>query len=474
MADTASSDKFDGLRSILGANGYLDKAADMVPYVTDWRGRASGKAAFVALPSCTEEVAKVVKHCAANQITIIPQGGNTGLVLGGVPTTAGDELVISLKRMNHVTEVDEQSYTLTCEAGCILQNIQNAASDVDRLFPLSLAAEGSCTIGGNISTNAGGIHVLRYGNMREQVLGLEVVMANGEVWDGLKGLRKDNAGYDLKQLFIGGEGTLGIVTKACLKLYPKPTIIETAAIGLDSPEAAIKTLAELRARIGDAVVAFEIFPHQGLEFVLKHIEGTRPMLEGEHPWYAIAEVWGFAGDEQLKDRFMATLAGLLDDGQASDIALAQSVAHRQDFWRVREEFAIALKTEGAGFAFDVSVPVRRIPEFIERAAPKMQAILPGIRPVPFGHAGDGNLHYNMAAPLDASEADVLAKKEEITRAVHDLANAMDGSIAAEHGMGRQKAKEFTRYASQVEQGMSRAIKAALDPSGLFSPGRILE
>jgi FAD/FMN-containing dehydrogenase len=470
---TVPTTALSALKNIVGDKGFIDDAKDMVPHTDDWRGRKSGKSPLILFPTTVQQVSDIVKISYENDIKLVPQGGNTGLVLGGIPSDDGDEVVVNLARMNKIINVDAESYTLTCEAGVILQSAQKAALENNRLFPLNIAAEGSCHIGGNIATNAGGIHVLRYGNMREQVLGLEVVLPNGEIWNGLKALRKDNAGYDLKQMFIGAEGTLGIITKATLKLVPKPSNIETAMIGINSPEDTISLLAHLRSTLGDGLVAFEIFPHNGLEIVLKNMPNLRNPMQKSANWYAICELWGFEDSEQLNNRFTKALMKSCDDGLARDVILASSEAQRKDFWNIRELFAPALKIEGAGIAFDISIPLSQISCFLKRADKAVKAHIKGIKTIPFGHAGDGNLHYNIAPPDGMSTDELLIRREEIVRIVHDIANDLDGSIAAEHGVGTQKTGEILRYKSASEIAMFKALKNALDPKGLMNAGRII-
>lgn len=463
----------DQIKEAVGPKGYTEDIRVMAPYLADWRGNFNGAAPIVVLPKSTAEVSAVVKICAAAGIAMVPQGGNTGLVRGGIPTEAGDQIVINLSRMNKVLDVDARSFTLKTEAGATLQSIQEAASEADRLFPLSLAAEGSCQIGGNIGTNAGGIHVMRYGNTRDLVLGLEVVLPNGDIWDGQTALRKDNTGYDLKQLFIGAEGSLGIVTGAVLKLFPAPKAIETAFIGCASAEDALSMLARFREVRGDHLTAFEIFPRQGLELVLKNIPGTRDPLAEEHPWYALVEFWAANAEEPLKDAMEAMLAELLEAGLGSDAAIPATIEQRNALWKLRESFAEALRAEGAGFACDVSVPVASIPEFIARADAAVEALLPGAITVGFGHAGDGNIHYNMGPPAGMGMAELVKLAGGLSRAVHDIVVDLDGSISAEHGIGRQRAPELAHYKDDLSLSMMRGIKASIDPENLMNPGVIL-
>ena len=463
----------DEIKEAVGPKGYHQDIRTMAPYLADWRGNFSGSASIIVMPKSTAEVSAVVKICARNGVAMVPQGGNTGLVRGGIPTDAGDQVVINLSRMNKILEVDAASFTLTTEAGATTEAVQQAAREADRLFPLSLAAEGSCQIGGNIATNAGGIHVLRYGNSRDLVLGLEVVLPDGQIWDGQSALRKDNTGYDLKQLFIGAEGSLGIITGAVLKLFPAPKAIETAFIGCNSAEDALSMLARFREVKGDHLTAFEIFPRQGLELVLKHIPNTRDPLADAHPWYALVEFWAANADEPLKDAMEQMLAKMLEAGLGSDAAIPASIEQRKAMWKLRESFAEALRAEGAGLAFDISVPVARIPEFIARADEAVEALLPGALAVGFGHAGDGNVHYNLGPPPGMARQELMAIADKLSRAVHDIVVGLGGSISAEHGIGRQRRAELAHYKDDLSLSMMRGIKASLDPENLMNPGVIL-
>jgi D-lactate dehydrogenase (cytochrome) len=390
-----------------------------------------------------------------------------------VPPEDGRALLVNLTRMNRIRDLDPVDNTITVEAGCLLANVQAAAAEAERLFPLSLAAEGSCQIGGNLSTNAGGIHVLRYGNMRDLVLGLEVVLADGRVWDGLRRLRKDNTGYDLKQLFIGAEGTLGIITAAVLRLYPAPAQKATAFIGLADVEHAMAILERARAVAGDQLDCVELMPRLGLEFTLRHIPDTSDPLGDPHPWYLLLELASGRAGDHLAETLEALLAEAFDDGLIADAALAASAAQAAAFWRLREGMSEAQKPEGGSIKHDISVPVSRIPAFLARAIPLVEDMIPGVRPVPFGHLGDGNLHFNLSQPEDGDREVFLDRWEEINRAVHELVVEMGGSISAEHGIGRMKVEELKHFKSAVELELMARVKAALDPDNLMNPGKVL-
>ena len=467
----------DILSNIVGKTQVLSDAFDMAPFLTDWRGRYSGKALCVVRPGNTQEVAGVVAACAAAGAAIVPQGGNTGLVGGATPCCpAGHpqgEVLVSLVRMNRIRAIDLDNNTMTVEAGCILQQTQEAAATAGRLFPLSLAAEGSATIGGNLSTNAGGVQVLRYGNMRELTLGLEVVLADGRIWNGLRGLRKDNTGYDLKHLFIGAEGTLGLITAAVLKLFPLPRARATAWVAVRDPDAAVTLLGRLRESCGERVSAFEIVGRTALELVLKHIPGTRDPLAGKYDWQVLLELTDTLEGFGLETALESVLAAETESGCVLDAALAQNESQARMFWRLRESISEAQKIEGLSIKHDVSVPISRIAEFIARADALLVKAYPGLRIVCFGHIGDGNLHYNPSKPAAQENAPFIAASATVNRLVHDLVVELGGSISAEHGLGQLKRVEITRYKSEIEMDMMRAIKRTLDPGGLMNPGKVL-
>jgi D-lactate dehydrogenase (cytochrome) len=463
----------DAIAKAVGAKGLVTDPGEMAPHLEELRGRYRGAALALVKPASTTEVAAVVSIAATAQVPVVPQGGNTGLVGGQVPPEDGRALLVNLTRMNRIRDLDPVDNTITVEAGCLLANVQAAAAEAERLFPLSLAAEGSCQIGGNLSTNAGGIHVLRYGNMRDLVLGLEVVLADGRVWDGLRRLRKDNTGYDLKQLFIGAEGTLGIITAAVLRLYPAPAQKATAFIGLADVEHAMAILERARAVAGDQLDCVELMPRLGLEFTLRHIPDTSDPLGDPHPWYLLLELASGRAGDHLAETLEALLAEAFDDGLIADAALAASAAQAAAFWRLREGMSEAQKPEGGSIKHDISVPVSRIPAFLARAIPLVEDMIPGVRPVPFGHLGDGNLHFNLSQPEDGDREVFLDRWEEINRAVHELVVEMGGSISAEHGIGRMKVEELKHFKSAVELELMARVKAALDPDNLMNPGKVL-
>lgn len=470
----ATDDAIERIKRIVGPKGWIDDAKAMAPNLADWRGLFAGSARLLVKPATTEEVADVVSICAEAGIPIVPQGGNTSLCGGSTPNESGEEIILSLARMNRVRAIDPDNYTMTVEAGCILERLQTKALEADRYFPLSLAAEGSAMIGGNLSTNAGGTNVLKYGNARELVLGLEVVLPDGRIWNGLRGLRKDNTGYDLKQLFLGAEGTLGIITAAVLKLFPKPTDVCSAFCAVPDISAAVKLLGRARAESGDAVETFEFMPRLVLDLVLKHMPDCEDPIAERHEFYVLLELVTTAtGESDLPARLEAILEGAFEDGLVIDAAIAQSEAQRQEFWKLRENASESQKLEGASIKHDVSVPVSRIAEFYDAAWRKVAAIDPTVRLVGFGHVGDGNLHYNLQVPEGGDGKAFLARWEEFNRAVHDTVVDLGGSISAEHGIGRLKKDELAHYKDAVSLDLMRTIKMALDPSGIFNPGKVL-
>jgi FAD/FMN-containing dehydrogenase len=458
------------LRTRLGAAHVLTDAFDIAPYCTDWRGRYSGQPTCVVKPANTEEVATVVRACAEAGIAVVPQGGNTGLCGGATPIKG--EVVVSLIRLNRVRAVDTDNNTMTVEAGCTLAAVQAAAEQAGRLFPLSLAAEGTATIGGNLSTNAGGVQVLRYGNARELCLGLEVVLPDGRIWNGLRGLRKDNTGYDMKHLFIGAEGTLGLITAAVLKLFSRPRQVATAWTTVPTPQAAVALLTRLREKIGGRVTAFELIGRPALDLVLQHIPGSRDPLSEHSPWQVLIEL-SDTMESDLAAPLEETLFDAVAAGEAGDAAIARSETQAQALWALRENIAEAQKLEGLSIKHDISLPVSRIAEFIDRSDAALAANFPGVRIVCFGHLGDGNLHYNQSIPAEQDNATFIAQAPAVNRVVHDLVHELGGSISAEHGLGQLKRKEVLRYKSAVEMDMMRAVKQALDPHGLMNPGKIL-
>lgn len=461
------------LRDALGPSGVLDDPADMEPHLREWRGRHVGRALAVLRPASTAEVAAAVRICAETGTPVVPQGGNTGLVGGGVPDASGTQVVLSLARMDRIRDVDPLDDTLVAEAGCVLAAVQAAAEEAGRTFPLSLASEGTARIGGLISTNAGGTMTIRHGNMREQVLGLEVVLPDGRVWDGLRRLRKDTTGYDLKQWFIGAEGTLGVITAAALRLAPRPRQAETAFVAVPGPEAAVRLLKRMRGTAGETLLAFELIPRIGIDYGLAHVPGVADPLAERSPWYALVEVAAAAPVPGFRDLFEETLGAALEAGEATDAALAASEAQRRAFWHVRETITEARRIMGGGVNHDITVPTSRIPAFLERADAVVAALEPGARVCAFGHLGDGNLHYNLNPPEGADKAAFVARGPEIGRAVHDVVLEFGGSISAEHGIGAWKRAELERVKDPLSLEMMRALKRALDPRGIMNPGKVV-
>jgi len=467
------------LRAVVGDKGLITDDAGKHPYLTDWRDNFLGTALAVVRPATTGEVAAIVKLCVAEKVAIVPQGGNTGLVGGGMPHEDGREIVLSLNRMNRILEVDEIGYSMTVEAGVILKTIQETAAAHDRLFPLSLAAEGSCTIGGNLSTNAGGVQVLHYGNTRHLVLGLEVVTPAGDIWNGLRALKKDNTGYDLRDLYLGAEGTLGIITRAVLKLWPKPKDVATSWIAVPSPQAAVDLLSGAHAASEDNVTSCELMARQGIDFVLKQIPGAADPLAGRHDWYVLLE-WSStrarregANETGLREKMETYLGEAMEKGLVLDAAIAQNEAQGRAFWALRENHSEAQKREGPSIKHDISVAVSKLPAFIEEGLAAMKRAVPECRPVPFGHVGDGNLHFNCQSPPGWDKKRFSEYGETISSAVYDLVVGYGGSISAEHGIGRLKVEELAHYRSKIELDTMRAIKRALDPRNIMNPGKIV-
>jgi D-lactate dehydrogenase (cytochrome) len=460
-------------RNILGANHVITAPEDMEAFLNDWRGRFTGRAAAVLRPANTRELASIVALCAQEQVPVVPQGGNTGLVLGSVPDTTGNAVVVSLKRMNRIRAIDLINNTMTVEAGSILEEVQNAASDAGRLFPLSLAAEGSCTIGGNLATNAGGTAVLRYGSMRDLCLGLEVVTADGQVWNGLRGLRKDNTGYDLRNLFIGAEGTLGIITAAVLKLWPQPKVQVTAMVGLNTPDDALRLLAMAQATCAASLTGFELMSQFSLSLVTKHFPHMRLGFSQEHPQYVLLEISGSESEEHATAMLETLVSDAMENDVLSDAIVASSIAQSKTLWSLREHITLAQAAEGKHVKHDVSVPISSIAEFIGKTDALLQDAFPGCRVVTFGHLGDGNLHYNVSAPEGVADEAFIRHQDAINRIVHDSTVQFGGSISAEHGLGMLKREEIKRYKSGVELQLMSAIKNALDPLNIMNPGKVL-
>ncbi len=459
--------------AIVGARNVLTADSDMAPYLVEWRGLYHGRTPAVLRPGSTAEVAAILALANETRTPVVVQGGNTGLVGGQVPDESGREVVLSLARLDRVREVDAAGGTMTVEAGCILERIHAEADAVDRMFPLTLGAQGSCRIGGNLSTNAGGTAVLAYGNARDLVLGLEVVLPTGEVWEGLRKLRKDNTGYDLKQLFIGAEGTLGVITAAVLKLLPKPVAREVAFIGVETPEAALDLFNRLRGAAGSSLTGFELIARGALEFAFRHLAGARDPLSAPQPWYVLAEV--SAGSKALDVRalFEEVLASAFEDGVVTDAAIAESLAQADAFWHLRHGLSEVQAHEGGSIKHDIAVPVAAVPAFLARATAAVEALVPGCRPVPFGHMGDGNIHFNVSQPVGADKAAYLADWDAMGTVVHGIVAELDGSISAEHGIGRLKRHLLPGVKSALELDMMRRIKTAFDPNGILNPGRVL-
>jgi FAD/FMN-containing dehydrogenase len=451
----------------------LTAADDIAPYLIDWRKTWRGTALGVAQPDSVEAVAKIVRWCAENNVRIVPQGGNTGQSGGSVPEAEGQNLVLSLTRLNRIRAIDPANNSMTVDAGCILQMVQQAAADVDRFFPLSLGAEGSCTIGGNLASNAGGTAVLRYGNARDLCLGLEVVTPQGEIWSSLKGLRKDNSGYDLRDLFIGSEGTLGVITGAVLKLFPKPAGRAVAFAGVASSADAAKLFARVLAEHDLSLTAFEIMSDACLALVLKHIPGTRAPLRSNPPWSVLIELTDMKSEAHAKDALTATLADALDQGLIEDGVIADSVAQSRALWRLRESISEAQGSEGEAIKHDVAVPISGVAAFIEEGLSAIETAYPDIRPIIFGHLGDGNLHFNFSSAPGADQAAFMREQANVNRIVHDRVRAFGGTISAEHGLGILRRDEAHDHRSPVERRLMAAIKDALDPQGIMNPGKLL-
>ena len=465
------------LRAIVGDKGMIVDDQDKQPFVTDWRRSRVGTASVVVRPGTVEEVSKVVKLCHDAGIAIVPQAGNTGLMGGATPWPTHTGIVLSVGRMNKVLDVDPVGYSMTVESGCVLQTLQETAAKHDRFFPLSLGAQGSCMIGGNLSTNAGGVQVLRYGNARNLVMGLEVVLPNGDIWNGLRSLKKDNTGYDLKHLFMGAEGTLGIITKAVLKLWPAPKDVATAWLAVRDPQAAIEILSEAHSASEDNVESCEMMSREATDMVLRHIPGVQDPLKAETDWFLLMQ-WSSSrpkadGAEGMAEKLEQFLGEQIETGRVLDAVMAQSEAQSRNMWRIRESVAEAGRAEGAGLSYDISVSVSKIPEFIDKGIKAALAILPTLRPHPLGHIGDGNVHFGFGAPKGMDRQTLQQYAPAVTRAVNDLITSMAGSISAEHGIGIEKLDELAHYRSKTELDTMRTIKRALDPKNIMNPGKVL-
>lgn len=465
-------DRLASLKAIFTGRTFADQA-DMAPFLTDWRGLWHGDAIAVVQPETAQQVAAIMQWASQTGTPVTPQGGNTGLSGGSVPESGSKGIVMSLTRMNRIRRVNTVNNSMTVEAGCLLAQVQDAAEQADRLFPLSLAAEGSCTIGGNLATNAGGTGVLRYGNARDLCLGLEVVTADGQIWDGLRGLRKDNSGYSLRDLFVGSEGTLGIITAAVVKLFPRPAAQVTAFAAVDSPAAALSLLEIMQSRASDGLTAFELVSDTCLDLVFDHVPGTRLPVSQAAPWYVLVEVSDPLSEERATETLQGALMEAFEAGTILDVAIASSIAQSRDFWALREHVSEAQGAAGKTVKHDVSVPISDIGPFIAEATAALMRLHPDVRPVIFGHLGDGNLHYNISPSLGGDGTALLARQDEINRIIHDIVVAHGGSISAEHGLGVLRRDEAAHYKAPVEVGMMRAIKHALDPAGILNPGKLI-
>jgi FAD/FMN-containing dehydrogenase len=468
-----SQDTIDALVRIVGEEHAIRDEAAMTPYLVEWRDRYRGKAALVLRPGETEEVAAILKCANETKTAIVPQGGNTGLVGGQIPFETGHEVVVALERLNRVRDIDLASNTMTVEAGLVLALAQQVAASAGRLFPLSLASEGSAQIGGVLATNAGGMAVLAYGSARDLTLGLEVVLADGRVWNGLKSLRKDNSGYDLKDLIIGSEGTLGIITAAVLRLFPKVVERVTCMAGLSALETAPAFFARALERAGPALTAFEIMPRIGVEFVVRHGSSMRDPFASPHPWYVLFDLTSPREGEELPRLAETLLGDGLAAGEIDSAVIASSLAQGEELWRMRELMSEVQKHEGGSIKHDIAVPVARVPEFVARANQLVELMIPGARPVPFGHLGDGNIHYNVSQPPGMDRAVFLANWEALNAAVHEIVLDLGGSISAEHGIGRLKRDLLPHAKEALEIELMRKIKEAFDPNFILNPGKLL-
>jgi FAD/FMN-containing dehydrogenase len=463
----------DAIKAAVGPQGWLEAADDVAPYVLDWRRKWPGASPLVVRPACTQELAEVMRLCAAHQISVVPQSGNTGLVGGSGPRANGRDIVLSLNRMAAIREVDPVNNTMTVEAGCILADIQAAADGHDRIYPLSLAAEGSCRIGGNLSTNAGGTNVLRYGNARDHVLGLEVVLADGRIWDGLRGLRKDNTGYDLKQLFLGSEGTLGIITAAVLKLWPKPRQTVTSWLGVPNAHAAVAILNKAQAASGSQITGFEYIVRDALELTLANMPQNRNPLTGTHAACVLMEATSGQDGDGLRNTVEAILADAMEEGLIEDAVIAESDGQAKALWQIREDIPEAQIHAGGGLKHDVAVPVSKVADFLDEATALVHKIAPMARVIAFGHLGDGNIHFNQSAVTLDRQDELLALERDVNDAVESLAVTMGGSFSAEHGVGRLRLRQMSLYKSEVERDLMASIKQTLDPAGLLNPGKVV-
>ena len=456
------------LKQLVGPGRWITDSHALAPHLTEWRDTWHGNTPIMVSPDSVEMVADVVRACQRRGTPIVPQGGNTGLCGGAIPNADGSQVLLSMSRMNRVRQVSPDDHSMVVEAGCTLLEVQQAALEAGRFFPLSLAAEGTCQIGGNLSTNAGGINVLRYGTARDQVLGLEVVLANGDIWHGLRSLRKDTAGYDLKQLFIGSEGTLGIITAACVKVYPQARNSCTAFIAVPDPAHAIDLLSQLRADLADQIQAFELIPDRAIRFVARHVPSAALTLEPVTPWYVLLEATNVQ-QEALENLLMAAL----ERGRIADAIVAKNDSEANGFWAFRHAISESQKKEGASLKHDVSVPVGSVADFIAAATKASLEFQPGTRVVPFGHVGDGNIHFNLSQPVDMAGDAFLDLREAFAGVIYDIVHRFSGSISAEHGVGQAKRDDLRRYKSETELTLMTTLKRALDPHNILNPGKVI-
>ncbi len=467
-----SKEAIEQIKSLLGPKGWSEDEEKLAPRLVEERGLFKGSSPLLAMPANTDEVSGVMKIAFAANISVVPQGGNTGLVGGGVPSDG--EIIISLERMNRIEDVNPIDMSMTVEAGCILANVQAAAADAGAYFPLSLGSEGSCQIGGNLSTNAGGVQVFRYGNARELALGLEVVMADGRIWNGLQSLRKDNSGYDLKQLFIGAEGTLGIITRASLRIFPAPATYATALVGCASYDDALNLFLHTRSGLGEQLSAVEVMDSFAIELAVRHVPNCRDPFKEKQNVYVLLEVSSANPNADLGGHLEKVLSNAMSGGLAKDAVIAQSESQRQDIWRLREAIPEAQKKEGGSIKHDISVPISKVPEFISRATQLVKKEIPGVRPVPFGHLGDGNIHFNLTQPENADKQEYLSGWGRINALIHDLAVKLGGSFSAEHGIGLLKVGDMDSFKSRDGIHLMGELKKALDPKGTLNPGKVLK
>ncbi|HWM67907.1 MAG TPA: FAD-binding oxidoreductase [Steroidobacteraceae bacterium] len=461
------------MAEILGPDGVLTDATDIEPYLTDHRHLYRGSALTVAIPRTVDQVSRLLAYCNDNRIGVVPHAGNTSYCGGATPDESGKQIVLSLKRLNQIRSVDPLNYSLVAEAGCILADVQRAADDAERLFPLSLGSEGTCQIGGNLSTNAGGTSVLRYGMMRDLVLGLEVVLADGRILSTLGALRKDNTGYDIKSLFLGAEGTLGVITAAALKVFSKVRSAATAFVAVQSVQAAVELLAHLREVSGDRISSFELIPRIGIDLTTRHIPGVRDPLKERYEWHVLCEVTSSRATENLNDLLTEALAAAFESNLVLDAVVAQSERERESLWKLRETIPEAQRIDGASLKHDISLPITSLSKFVATAGEWLRVNVPEGQLVAYGHVGDGNLHFNLNQAAGSSRETFLSREASIKRTIHDLVRDFGGSFSAEHGIGRLKVGELERYASPVELDLMRSVKHAFDPNGILNPGKVL-